>query len=68
MKKRLRASELPCATLFWLLPDEQLELVESDAERSVYSYLCGCTAVRPNDSEDCNITWCTTHEPRIQSV
>lgn len=68
MRKRLTASELPCATVFGLLPDDELERIESDEDRSTYSYLCGCIAVRLNDSEECTMSWCSAHRPQIHAV
>lgn len=44
-----------------ILPDILLREVDSDEERSTYTWWCGCVAIRPVDLDVCDVQWCSTH-------
>ena len=64
---RLTGDLLPCATVFALLPDDELDTVDSGEHNSIYWYRCGCVAVRANGSDDCRVRWCLSHKPKAES-
>ena len=53
---------IPAATLRQYLPDDTLLGIESDHCLSIYSYACGCTAMRQVDANECFIRWCELHQ------
>lgn len=54
---------VPAPTLFKYLTADTLTGVACDDRTNVYSYECGCTAIRLIDSVDCFVRWCDTHRP-----
>jgi hypothetical protein len=56
--------DLPYETAFALLPDEDLESVDSRETDSIYWYRCGCAVIRFMDFEECRVRWCERHRPR----
>jgi len=52
---------LPVDTLSRYLSDYTLQAIDSDSRRSVYTYKCGCVAVRLVPAADCTVQWCLAH-------
>lgn len=50
--------------LFEYLPENTLDEIVSDPQRSVYVFACGCNAVREARSTNCRVRWCGDHRSR----
>ena len=56
--------DLPYGSAFDFLPDAELESIDSYQALSVYSFRCGCAAIRFIDIEHFQVKWCERHRPR----
>ena len=59
-------SMIPVKMLPQYLRDDTLTEVASDERESVYSYKCGCDAVRQIDADECQVHWCQVHRQSDQ--
>lgn len=58
----IQANSLP--TTVW---DEPLSAVDSNETRSIYTYRCGCVAIRRINSDYCSFRWCAHHHDETHS-
>lgn len=64
----MNSMKVAAQTLFEYLHDSAVEHVESNDENSVYTFACGCVAVRSVSSADCYVELCGDHRPRVTVV
>ncbi len=57
----VHSATIPGETLFEYLSNDGLESVDSNEERSIYRYNCGCTVLRLVPGGQCAVTWCVKH-------